>query len=485
MSLIKRMSHRLSEGRSKRKTSKKERENSDERSIIAHPVPVDLRDNPIPNTRTLTTANLFQTVQSTSAQSTNMDRTLYEIPQPGNVDAMSDLIKDHPSGDFFPYVGVVGSEGESSDARRARMLALKPSYNKRDIPEVKVLGCPLISREGDLTMKSLMSFARVNTDPIKSHALVPNGAHSPNYTISKPYVHIRQVTILYTPNISSTSNYCNFWMNLMDNRLIDPDRGSQTNVIVSNQEGIMEMSCDYCVSASDLDSFTLSYTLERDIVQPGFQWGTASFYFSITESDLPYQSSKVDAMAVYRMPITTLMERKTNADKSDISFTPADLVKLRELYTQGDIVDVDEPQKARLKTNTYSKSSIRSKPKGEKIDVTNKLGWEFMQGSVKPKVDAHVASIDPSDDSSVPLPEVDIDGASRQRLETLRRYQEQQERERNNLSILNLQTAQEGASPDGKMLATNPDNEEEDEDVASFFGRDKKKKQVRIAVSGV
>jgi len=445
--------------------------------------PVTLQDVPMPVSKVMTTANLFQPMQSTSTQATDMDRTLYEIPQPNNVDEMTDLIKEHQSGDFFPYVGVVGSEGESPDARRARMLALKPSYNKRDIPEIKVLGCPLISQEGDFTMKSLMSYAKVNSEAVPvSSTPMPSGVN-PDYSITKPYVHIRQVTVLFTPNVSSTSNYCKFWMNLIDNRLIDPDKGSQTNVIASNQDGIMEMSCDYCVSTKDLEHFTLTYTMERNIVHPGFQWGTASFYFSITESDLPYQSSKVDAMAVYRMPITTLMDRKTNADKSNIFFTPADLVKLRDLYSAGDIVDVDEPQRERLKTNLYSKSSIRTKPKGEKISVEGKPGWEFMASAVKPKIDAYAASVDPSDDSSVAEPVTDTQFAAEQRKISLDRYRKQQEEERLGFQSSSPRTSSPNEYTEKIVMSSSP--EPDDEEFDTFFKKDKSKKKVQIAVSGV
>jgi len=445
---------------------------------------ITLHDAPVPSTRQMTTSDLFQSSQMTSTQATAMDRTLYEIPQPNKVDAMTDLIKDHQDGEFFPYVGVVGSEGESSDARRARMLALKPSYNKRDVPEIKILGCSLISREGAFSMDTLMEFAQTNVDPVPiSKFPMPSGDHSPNYVMTKPFAHIRQITALFTPNVSSTANYCNLWMNLIDNRLIDSDKGSQSNVVVSNQESIMEMSCDYCIPRKDLSSFSLSYTLERDVVKPGHQWGTVSFYFSLTESDLPYQSSKVDAMAVYRMPITTLMNRETNADKSDISFTPADIVRLRQLFQQGDIVDVDQPQTARLKTNTYSKSSIRTGPKGKEIDVDGKAGWEFMKGSRVQKVDAGVASVDLSDDSSVPEPEEkDQRVIDKERKAVLEKWKKVQELER------------EVAEGKGKEVAMSDAPEEESpknnksidgEDFEALFKNSAKKKQVRMSVSEV
>jgi hypothetical protein len=412
-----------------------------------------------------------------------MDRTLYEIPQPTKVDAMTDLIKDHIDGDFFPYVGVVGSEGEGSDARRARMLALKPTYNKRDVPEIKVLGCPLISREGSFSMDNLMKFAQTNIEPIPTGNFpMPQGEHSPNYTMTKPFVHVRQITALFTPNVSSTSNYCSLWMNLVDNRLIDSGKGSQTNVVVSNQESIMEMSCDYCIPRTDLPSFSLSYTLERDITHPSYQWGTVSFYFSITESDLPYQTSKVDAMAVYRMPITTLMERATNADKSDISFTPADLVSLRKLFQQGDVVDVDQPQTARLKTNTYSKSSVRHAPKGKEIDVEGKEGWGFMKGSRVQKVDAGVASVDPSDDSSVPIEDKDQAKIDLERKSVLDKWKRIQQLERE----VAEGSSKEVFEPQIENSIEPVDNKSvEGEDFDALFKTSAQKKRVRMSVSEV
>jgi hypothetical protein len=477
------MFHSLSKRISGRSPKKEKRS---QKQIAAPPIvdkSVQLYDKPVPTTRQMTTSDLFQTSQMTSTQATAMDRTLYEIPQPNKVDAMTDLIKDHQEGDFFPYVGVVGSEGESSDARRARMLALKPSYNKRDVPEIKVLGCPLISREGAFSMDTLMDFAQTNIDPIPvGNFPMPSGEHSANYTMSKPFAHIRQITALFTPNVSSTANYCNLWMNLVDNRLIDSDKGSQTNVVVSNQESIMETSCDYCIPRKDLSSFSLSYTLERDIVKPGHQWGTVSFYFNLTESDLPYQASKVDAMAVYRMPITTLMERETNADKSDISFTPADIVRLRQLFKQGDIVDVDQPQTARLKTNTYSKSSIRTGPKGKEIDVGGKAGWEFMSGSRVQKVDAGVASVDPSDDSTVPVEEKDQNEIDRERQAVLEKWKRVQELERE----VAEGKGKEVMRPESSKIESSKENQSVDgEDFEALFKNSAKKKQVRMSVSEV
>lgn len=473
MSLMRRFSRKLSG-----------KKNDDSKALVPKArAPVTLSDAPVPNQRQMTTASLFQPHESSSIQATSMDRALYEIPQPSQVDAMTDLIKDHEKGTLFPYVGVVGSEGESSDARRARLLALKPSYNKRDIPEIKVLGCPLIDREGDFTMKTLMSFAQSNSAPVPaSYVPMPSGVHR-DYSITKAYVHIRQVTVLFTPNTSSSSNYCRFWMNLVDNRLIDGDKGSQTNVVVSNQESILEMSCDYCVSVADLESFTLSYTLERDIVHPGFQWAAASFYFSITESDLPFQTSKVDAMGVYRMPITTLMERKTNADKSDISFTPADLVELRKLYRDGGIVDVDEPQTARLKTNTYSKSSIRGKPKGEEISVEGKKGWDFMTGARRPQMDANIAS---EDAESVDLPEVDLEAAARNRREQVERYKAKQEEERIAAQeLVALETGKRSPSIKSDNTEVIPRASDEENELSRFFSDSKGKKKVMFGSSGV
>jgi hypothetical protein len=312
---------------------------------------------------------------------------------------MTDLIKLHEDGDKFPYVGIVGNEGETLDARRSRMLSLKPSLGLRNIPEIEVSGCPLIDTEGEFSMSALMEHAvTLGSIPVSSSGIMPVRTQSKNYAITKPYVHIKSVTGLYTPNMSSTADFCRLWFVLTDNRLINQGKCGQSNALVSNQEGVMEMSCDYCVSRADLGNFVLGYTLEREILKPGFQWGTVSFYFNITESDMPYQSSKRDALAVYRMPISTLTSRQTNADKSDISFTSRDIEQLRKMYLRGDIVDVDEPQKSRLKKSSYSKSTMRGVTKGEDIADTGAEGWSFMKGARKPMLDADVASVEVDSD---------------------------------------------------------------------------------------
>jgi len=364
----------------------------------------------------------------TSEIGQDLDRTLYEMPMPENVDAMTDLIKLHKEGDKFPYVGIVGNEGETLDARRSRMLSLKPSLGMRSIPEIEVVGCPLIDTEGEFSMESLMKYAvsLENVDEPQG-GLVPMRPHKKNFSITKQYIHIKSVTGLYTPNMSSTSDFCRLWFVLLDNRLINRNKSGQSNALVSNQEGVMEMSCDYCVSVTDLGYFNLGYILEREILKPGFQWGTISFYFNITESDIPYQSAKKDALAVYRMPISTLSERETNADKSDISFTAADIVSLRKLYRRGDIVDVDEPQSARLKKSSYSKSTLRGQPKGEEIESSRRDGWEFMNDARKPMVDAEIASMSAksgdNDEEDVIISPISIDQWKAQQ-ESLREMQQ-------------------------------------------------------------
>lgn len=339
----------------------------------------------------------------------DLDRVLYEMPQPENVDAMTDLLKLHENGDKFPYIGIVGQEGETLDARRARLLALKPSIGLRSIPEIQVMACPLIDTEGQFNMNTLMLFATKSSDPVQPQTgIMPKTNTMKDFSITKKYVHIRSVTGLYTPNMSSTADFCKLWFVLVDSRLINSSKSGQSNALVSNQEGVMELSCDYCVHVSDMEYFVLGYTLEREILKPGHQWGTITFYFNITESDIPFQTAKRDALAVYRMPISTLVERKTNADRSDISFTSSDVAAMRRLYLSGDIVDVDQPQQARMKKSTYSKTTLRGAVKGEEIEgeISKREGWEFMQGARKPMVSADIASVDqensgPSEDDVV------------------------------------------------------------------------------------
>lgn len=343
--------------------------------------------------------SLFQGATGTSNQAGNFDRTIYEVPQPQNPNALADLMKNHPAGENFPYIGVVGSAEETSDARRSRLLALKPSHNKRDIPEIVIGNCALVNKDGFFTMKSLIEHAkRLSTSqPVSRGALQPQSAALPDYHVSKPYVHVKQMTVLYTPNVSSTSNYCNLWFKLEDSRLIDPDKGSQTNIVASNQESVTELSCDYCVTVQDLEAFKVSYNLERDVVVPGYQWGTASFYFLIVESDLPYQTNKKDAIGVYRMPRTTLTKRVVNADLLDMSFVPNDIATIREMYEEGAIIDVEQPEVARLKTNTYVGTQVRRKSKGKELEAASRPGWEHLKGKRVGKVNADEVSEDPED----------------------------------------------------------------------------------------
>jgi hypothetical protein len=373
----------------------------------------------VPNSRNGT--HLFQ-VKASGATNTgqDLDRTLYEMPMPENIDAMTDLIKLHKDGDKFPYIGIVGNEGETLDARRSRMLSIKPSLGLRSIPEIEVTGCPLIDIEGEFSMAALMRYASTLGSSSPAEGIMPTTSSKKNFSITKQYIHIKSVTGLFTPNMSSTADFCRLWFVLIDNRLINKNKSGQSNALVSNQEGVMEMSCDYCVPVSELDDFVLGYTLEREILRPGAQWGTISFYFNLTESDIPYQTSKRDALAVYRMPISTLVDRETNADKSDISFTSRDVASLRKMYLRGDIVDVDEPQKERLKKSSYSKSSFRGVAKGEEIPDSGAEGWSFMKGARKPQLDAIEASVDGDEDGSS---EVDLDA----RVQTKKKWEEHQE----------------------------------------------------------
>jgi len=51
---------------------------------------------------------LFKAKPTTGEAGNNtLDRTLYSMPMPENVDAMTDLLKLHKDGDKFPYVALL------------------------------------------------------------------------------------------------------------------------------------------------------------------------------------------------------------------------------------------------------------------------------------------------------------------------------------------------------------------------------------------
>jgi hypothetical protein len=325
----------------------------------------------------------------------DMHRDLYSVPRPEEVENMADHLQNHKPGDNFPYLAVVGNEEESKDSRLARLRAYKTPYGKENKPEKRINGIILNELEGILKVEQLKDY--VTTEGLSKTRQKENKKFTPiaSSSFKKPYVQITRITGEYVPLMSSTANYTDLHFTLEDGRLLEHQTIAQSANIPSNQNGVFELSCDYCINTSDLDQLSLKYFLARPIMREGRQWGAVSLSIRLSESDTPYITPKVDAMAIVRTPYTTLEERQKDPDHADVLFTSGHIRTFQEMYRAGEIVDVDEPKKERTKRSSYSKSTIRGAQKGEAgpSHLSSQEGWEHLQGMIKPRLAEGIASI--------------------------------------------------------------------------------------------
>jgi hypothetical protein len=325
----------------------------------------------------------------------DMSRDLYSVPKPTEIETMTDHLQNHKSGDTFPYISVVGNEEESKDGRLSRLRAFRSSYGKESKPEMRINGVILDELEGTIKVKNIGD--HVNKDRLSKQQRSENKKFRPisETSFKKPYLQVARITGEYVPLMSSTSDYTELYFTLEDGRLLDNQTIVQSNKLPTNQNGVFELSCDYCINLSDIDQLSLKYFLSRPVMKEGFQWGAVSLIIRVSESDTPYLTPKVEAMAIARVPFTTLEEHSKDPDHADVVFTAKQVDRFREMYRAGDIMDIDEPKSARTQPNSYSKSTIRGATKGESgpSHLQNQEGWEHLKGMVKPRLEEGVASI--------------------------------------------------------------------------------------------
>ncbi|AUW34409.1 ORF1 [Laurel Lake virus] len=351
----------------------------------------------------------------------DMSRDLYSVPKPTEIETMSDHLNNHKSGDTFPYVSVVGTEDETKDGRLSRLRAFRSSYGKENKPEMRINGVILDELEGTIKVSNIGDY--VNKENLNKQQRSENKRFRPlnEASFKKPYLQIARITGEYVPLMSSTSDYTELYFTLEDGRLLDNQVIIQSNKLPTNQNGVFELSCDYCINLSDINQLSLKYFLSRPIMKEGFQWGAVSLTIRVSESDTPYLTPKVEAMAIVRIPFSTLEEQSKDPDHADVVFTAKQVDKFKELYRAGDVMDIDEAKRERSTINSYSKSTIRGVVKGEAgpSHLGNQSGWEHLKGMVKPRVEEGQASISVASGSE----EVDIDVPSTTREE----YEKQQE----------------------------------------------------------
>jgi hypothetical protein len=325
----------------------------------------------------------------------DMTRDLFSVPKPEETENMSDHIGNHKTGDMFPYLAVVGNEEESKESRLSRLRAFKSPYGKENKPEMRINGVILDEQEGTILVQHLKDYVdqtklnRVEARQNKKFKTLETAS------FKKPYLLITRITGEYVPLMSSTSDYTDLHFTLEDGRLLDHQTIVQSGNLPTNQNGVFELSCDYCVNVKDLSQLSLKYFLARPIMKEGFQWGSISLTVRMSESDTPYLIPKVEAMAIVRTPFTTLEEHDKDPDHADVVFTSGQIEKFREMYKQGDIVDVDQAKQERTKLSSYSKSSLRGGIKGEQASshLGEQNGWEHLKGMRKPLLPEGEASV--------------------------------------------------------------------------------------------
>jgi len=337
----------------------------------------------------------FQKSLKGQGKEPDMTRDLYSVPKSEDIETMAEHLQDHKQGDLFPYVSVFGVQNETKDSRLARLRAYTSPYGKITRPEIRINGIALIDTSGTLQVQHLKEY--VNKENLSKEEKRQNRRFQPmtETTFSKPYIQIARITGEFVPMVSSTSDYTDLAFTLEDGRLLDHQVIAQSSKHPSNQNGVFELSCDYCISTKDLDQLSIKYSLARNIMREGFQWGSISLTIQVNESDTPYMSAKVEAMAIVRMPYSTLEEQTRDTDHTDVVFTSNQVKQFRELYKNGDIADIDEPKKVRTLASSYSKSSIRKTEKSiaGPEHLGNQSGWEHLKGMRKPNLVEGIASI--------------------------------------------------------------------------------------------
>lgn len=326
----------------------------------------------------------------------DLSRDLFSVPKPEEVETMADHLNNHKPGDVFPYLAVMGNETESKDSRLARLRSFKSAYGKENKPEMKINGIVLDELEGVIQVERLRDY--VDQTKLNRMQQRQNKKFKPitETSFKKPYLLISRITGEYVPMMSSSSDYTELCFTLEDGRLLEHQTIVQSNKIPSNQNGVFELSCDYCISVKDLPQLSLKYFLSRPIMREGFQWGAVSLNIQMSESDSPFLIPKVEAMATVRTPYTTLEEKQKDPDHADIVFTSGQVKTFVEMYKSGDIVDVDEPKRERTQRSSYSKSTLRGNiSRGEKsaAHLSEMEGWEHLSSLRRPKLPVGEASV--------------------------------------------------------------------------------------------
>jgi len=333
-------------------------------------------------------------------------RELYSVPKPEEKETMADHINNHKQGDIFPYFAITGRQEEQKDGRLARLRSYTSPYGKSVKPDMRINGISLDQLEGKLHIDDLKAHVDQNLLSKEQSRQNKKFKNLDDHVFKKPYVQLVRVTGEFVPLLSNSADYTDLMFSLQDDRLLENQTVVQSNKIPTNSNGVFELACDYCIPTKDIRQLSLVYNLARPIMREDFQWGAVSLTIRVAESDTPYLTPKVEAMAIVRAPYTAVEEADVDLDHKDVTYTTGHIKRFREMYMNGEIVDNDMPLQERLKSSSYSKSSMRGAVKGVKgpDHFGEQSGWGHLDGMRKPKIGDDLASV------SVPSGEDEDDG---------------------------------------------------------------------------
>nr|BCX80291.1 putative movement protein [Watermelon crinkle leaf-associated virus 2] len=304
-------------------------------------------------------------------------RQLHKFDLPTSDQGFKDLLKSYEEGKRFQYVALVGSKGESYESRVRKVVTFNFRRSKIVDPEMEL---PLIKLVEDCKQFNLSEVV--------------------NMKKGKPYIRLASLIGIYTPLISSFSDFSRVCVDLTDIRKLT-DQSVQVVRFNSNVPEKFELSLDYCIPRESADKIILNIALEQAFLVRGEQWGTLQMMLIMEQSDAPYNENLREVIAVVGMPRSLLENYTTNPNVVDTTVTETQRKVVRDMYESGDICDETEPIKDDLEEIIYAKSSMGVKVKGPKTKKTFAEGWDHLNNSRVPLQDAYVNSADPESDDEI------------------------------------------------------------------------------------
>ncbi|UZA34088.1 movement protein [Edgeworthia chrysantha mosaic-associated virus] len=298
-------------------------------------------------------------------------RQLYKFDMPTTDMGFQDLLKSYEEGNRFQYVALSGGTEESYESRVRKMVTLHIKTDKKGEPKVNV---PLIKLTENNIQYHLGQVVSVKKGP--------------------SYIRLASMLAVYTPLVSSFSEFSTVSLTLHDTRKIS-NTAIQTAKFNSNLQNKVELSLDFCVPRASAGKIILDVSLEQATLMQGEEWGTLSLIIVMESSEAPYVTNLKDVVSVVAMPPALLGSYTNNPNYIDTTITESHRKNVRDMYESGDIADETEPMKEELKAVTYARSSVAPKKKGPKSGKSFGKGWEHLDGFRKPVTGIDEASYDP------------------------------------------------------------------------------------------